>query len=131
MSHMAPSQRPPLTAEAIAAHRDDAGVSVTVLRGELDRVRTSPVVLNRGVREAVLAAVADGRLSLSEIAIRCGRIKRNAKGRESGETSWLTRRIGVAPEAGKNDPTPWVHKSGVGVDRAMWPGARAGRDGLG
>jgi hypothetical protein len=112
-----------LTAEAIAGHRDDPTISVTVLRGELDRVCSSPVVLNRGLREAVLAAIADGRLSLSEIAIRCGRVKRNAKGKQSGETSWLTRRIGLSPESGKSDPTPWIHtdvlaliaRSGLGV----------------
>jgi hypothetical protein len=112
-----------LTAEAIAAHLADPSVSVTVLRGELERVRASPVVLNRGLREAVLAALSDGRLSLSEIAIRCGRVKRSAKGTESGETSWLARRIGMVPSSGDDAPTPWVHsdvlaliaRSGLGV----------------
>jgi hypothetical protein len=112
-----------LTVEAIAAHSADPSVSVTLLRGELQRVCASPVVLNRGLREAVVAALNDGRLSLSEIAIRCGRVKRNAKGTESGETSWLARRIGMLPSSGDHAPTPWVHsdvlaliaRSGLGV----------------
>jgi hypothetical protein len=104
-----------LTSEAITAHCADPSVSVTVLRGELERVCASPVVLNRGLREAVLASLNDGRLSLSEIAIRCGRVKRNAKGRESGETSWLARRIGMLPPSGDHAPTPWVHSDVLGL----------------
>jgi hypothetical protein len=112
-----------LTSQAIAAHSADPRVSVTVLRGELERVYASPVVLNRGLREAVLAALDDGRASLSEIAIRCGRVKRSAKGTESGETSWLARRIGMLPSSGYDAPTRWVHsdvlaliaRSGLGV----------------
>jgi hypothetical protein len=112
-----------LTSEAIAAHSADPRVSVTLLRGELERVCASPVVLNRGLREAVLAALNDGWLSLSEIAIRCGRVKRNAKGTESGETSWLARRIGMLPSSSEDAPTPWVHtdvlaliaRSGLGM----------------
>jgi len=68
----------------------------------------SPIVLNRGLREAVLAAVKGGGLSMSEIAMRCGRSKRDANGSESGETSWLARRIGILPEGGQQTPTPWV-----------------------
>jgi hypothetical protein len=56
----------------------------------------------------VLAAVEERGVSMSEIAIRCGRVKRDANGTASGETSWLARRIGMLPEGGKSAPTPWV-----------------------
>ncbi len=69
---------------------------------------TSHVVLNRGLRESVLAAVEERGLTMSEIAIRCGRFKRDANGAERGETSWLGRRIGILCESGKSAPTPWV-----------------------
>jgi hypothetical protein len=97
-----------LTVEALCAHHRDSRVSTAVLRAELKRITASPVVLNRGLREAVLAAINDGGLSMSEVAIRCGRSKRGERGCESGETSWLARRIGILPEGGKNAPTPWV-----------------------
>jgi hypothetical protein len=111
------------TVHALARHRGDAQVSTTTLRAELGRVLDSPIVLNRGLREAVLGAVEREQLSLSEIAIRCGRIKRDRNGKESGETSWLARRLGLLPEGGQLTPTPWVHsdvlaliaRDGVGV----------------
>ena len=84
-------------------------MSSTVLRTELARVLRSPIVLNRGVREAVLARVGRGETTMSEIAIRCGRLKKDPKGHRSGETSWLARRIGLLPEGGHRTPTPWVH----------------------
>jgi hypothetical protein len=68
----------------------------------------SHIVLNRGLREAVVDAVTCNAVTLSEIAIRCGRIKREENGKESGETSWLARRIGLLPEGGHEAPTPWV-----------------------
>jgi hypothetical protein len=83
------------------------GVSLVLLRCELDRLLCSPFVLNRGLRQAVAAAAAVG-VSRSEIALRCGRVKRDERGRESGETSWLARRIGEMPEAGASAATPWV-----------------------
>jgi len=46
---------------------------------------------------------------MSEIAIRCGRLKRDRKGNESGETSWLARRLGLLPEGGQSTTTPWIH----------------------
>jgi hypothetical protein len=98
-----------LTTQAILASRLDQTVSTTVLQAELQRMALSPVVLNRGLREAVLAALANDRLTLSEIAIRCGRCKRDARGRESGETSWLARRIGTLAEHGCGSPTPWIY----------------------
>lgn len=97
-----------LTVHAIALYEDDASVSVCRLRAELQRLDASPIVLNRRLREAVLRRAADGD-SLSEIALRCGRIKRQSDGQISGETSWLSRRIGALPEGGRRDPTPWVH----------------------
>jgi hypothetical protein len=66
-------------------------------------------VLNRRLREAVQSRLARGELTMSEIAIRCGRVKRDRRGNISGETSWLARRIGQLPEGGEDHPTPWVH----------------------
>ena len=97
-----------LTARALARHRETA-VSVVVLRAELRRIDASRIVLNRRLRRAVLDAMRTEGLSLSEIAFRCGRIKRDSKGNASGETSWLSRRVGISPESGGGEPTPWIH----------------------
>jgi hypothetical protein len=112
-----------LTVAALARHCDDPSVSTSVLRSELERVDASRIVLNRGLRQAVLAALERDGLSMSEIAIRCGRVKRDARGKLSGETSWLARRVGLLPEGGSSRPTPWVHsevlaliaRSGLGI----------------
>ncbi len=98
-----------LTLRALAGHGADTGLSTTVLRAELERVLESPIVLNRRLREVTLSTVASQELSMSEIAIRCGRVKRDSKGNVSGETSWLARRLGLLPEGGHTAPTPWVH----------------------
>ena len=112
-----------LTARAVSRHRGDGAISTTVLRAELRRVQNSPILLNRRLREVLLEHMDREQLSLSEIAIRCGRVKRDCRGKESGETSWLARRLGLLPEAGKSTPTPWIHsdvlaliaRSGLGV----------------
>jgi hypothetical protein len=75
----------------------------------LERVQHSPIVLNRRLRETVLATIEQQQLSMSEIAIRCGRVKHDHAGNESGETSWLARRLGILPEGGRDTPTPWIH----------------------
>jgi hypothetical protein len=111
-----------LTARALAFHEHVDDVSVTVLRAELRRVQQSPIVLNRGLREAVLDAVERRGQSMSEIAMCCGRIKRDAAGNESGETSWLARRLGLLPEGGRKQATPWIHSDVL---------ALIARDGLG
>lgn len=98
-----------ITATAIDAHRHDPSVSIEALRLELQRLANSSTVLNRGLREAVQARVQAGQVSMSEIAIRCGRVKRHPGGQLSGETSWLARRIGVKAEVPGQPPTPWVH----------------------
>jgi len=98
-----------LTRRALATHRGDSEVSTAVLRVELARVQESPIVLNRKLREVVLATIDRQGVSMSEIAIRCGRVKRDFRGNESGETSWLARRLGILPEGGKDTPTPWIH----------------------
>ena len=98
-----------LTAAAVAAGGCDSGFSVAVLRAELERIGRSRIVLNRGLREAVLRAMAQEGLSMSCIALRCGRVKRDRRGNLSGETSWLARRLGLAPEGGEKRPTPWIH----------------------
>jgi hypothetical protein len=111
-----------LTRQALAMYRDDANISTAVLRGELERLHASPIVLNRKLRQAVLVAIDRHELTLSEIAIRCGRVKRDAKGNASGETSWLARRVGILPESGASRPTAWVHSDVL---------ALIARDGLG
>jgi hypothetical protein len=104
-----------LTRSALALHDADAAVSVTVLRAEFERVLASPIVLNRGLRGAVLATITREELSMSEIAARCGRVKRDSRGNESGETSWLARRLGMLPEGGQESPTPWIHSDVLGL----------------
>jgi len=104
-----------LTLWAIALHGSGGESSTTVLRAELARVQNSPIVLNRRLREVVLATIARQELSMSEIAIRCGRVKRDRKGNESGETSWLARRLGLLPEGGHSTPTPWIHSDVLGL----------------
>jgi hypothetical protein len=98
-----------LTLAALRFYRMRPDVSGAALRTELQRLRESPIVLNRKLRQAVLAAGELQGLSLSEIALRCGRVKRSAKGCISGETSWVARRIGILPESGTGRLTPWVH----------------------
>ena len=98
-----------LTHRALALHRDNDEVSIAVLRAECARMDASKIVLNRGLRRAVLAVATTQGLTMSEIAMRCGRVKHDSRGNESGETSWLARRLGIAPEGGKSAPTPWIH----------------------
>ncbi len=98
-----------MTRVALERHEGDPTISTTLLRTELGRVLDSPIVLNRRLREAVLARVSRGEASLSEIAMRCGRLKHDPRGRTTGETSWLARRVGLLPEGGQRAPTRWVH----------------------
>lgn len=100
----------PARALTIAALADPAGeTSQSVLRAELTRLDESRVVLNRGLRDAVARAIERKELTMSEIAMRCGRVKRDLHGKKSGETSWLARRIGLMPDGGRCAATPWVH----------------------
>jgi hypothetical protein len=113
-----------VTIDAIARHNEREGISLTTLRAELERIDASRIVLNRGLREAVQAAVCTQSLSMSQIALRCGRVKRDARGNRSGETSWLARRIGLLAEGGGSTVTPWIHsdvlaliaRSGLGIE---------------
>jgi hypothetical protein len=119
------SYEPALTIshKVLARHEEDPDISVSKLRVETQRVCGSRIVLNRGLREATLDITKASGLSMSEIATRCGRVKRDARGNVSGETSWLSRRLGLAPEGGKSHPTPWIHsdvlaliaRSGLGI----------------
>jgi hypothetical protein len=112
-----------MTIQALSLYSATGEVSTTVLRAELTRVQESPIVLNRRLREVVLATIERNELSMSEIALRCERVKRDRRGNESGETSWLARRLGILPEGGRNTTTPWIHsdvlaliaRSGLGV----------------
>jgi hypothetical protein len=97
---------------------------VYVLGRELDQLERSPLVLNRALRETVQRLVRGGELTLSCIAARCGRGKCSATGLRIGDTTWLQRRLGVLPEHGSSDPTPWIHtdvlaliaREGLGVE---------------
>jgi len=111
-----------VTRAAIERFRADRHVSVATLSVELRRVQSSPIVLNRLLREAVLEAVAEHGISLSAIAMACGRVKRDERGNGSGETSWLARRVGLLPAAPGGRPNPWVHSDTL---------ALIARDGLG
>ncbi len=99
---------PALSMTELALARPAAQMSLQRLHGELARLRRSPIVLNRALREAVARRLGEGS-SLSEIALRCGRVKVDARGNRSGETSWLARRIGRLPESCQPRPTPWIH----------------------
>jgi hypothetical protein len=113
-----------LTRSALRSHAGSKTVSSTVVRQEHARLCASPIVLNRRLREVVLATVERGEPTMSAIAVRCGRVKRDRRGNISGETSWLARRIGLLPEGGALEPTPWVHtdvlaliaRVGLGID---------------
>jgi hypothetical protein len=113
-----------LSLAAVARHRRTAGVAITTLGTELRRLGGSRIVLNRLLREAVLEAIRAQELSMSAIALRCGRVKRGGGGNVSGETSWLARRIGLSPGGGEAAPTPWIHsdvlaliaRRGLGID---------------
>jgi hypothetical protein len=98
-----------ITRAAVARYRNDRGISVSTLSVELRRIESSPIVLNRRLREAVLDAVRDHGTSFSAIAMSCGRIKRDHRGNGSGETSWLARRVGLLPSSPGGGPNPWVH----------------------
>jgi hypothetical protein len=100
-----------LTVRALDRHRGDLRISTYTLGAELGRLDASRIVLNRGLREAVVEAIASGTLSMSEITVRCGRLKRGSGGTAAGgDTSWLARRVGLMPEGGRGGrPTPWVH----------------------
>jgi len=98
-----------MTRGALARHRCERTVSTSVLRGELNRVCASRIVLNRGLREAVQGSTETPGVSLSEIAMRCGRVKHDRRGNISGEASWLCRRLGLVPESGERLCTPWIH----------------------
>ena len=111
-----------LTSRAVSLHRDSSEVSIALLRAEFVRTQESPIVLNWALRAAVVDAVERRGQSMSEIAMRCGRIKRDSAGNASGETSWLARRLGLLPEGGRRKPTPWIHSDVL---------ALIARDGLG
>ncbi len=111
-----------LTRAAVSTLRRHREVSIATLGLELRRLEASPIVLNRRLREAVLEAVRERGVSLSAIAIACGRMKRDARGNGSGETSWLARRIGLAAEGATGPRNPWVHTDTL---------ALIARDGLG
>jgi hypothetical protein len=113
-----------LSRAAVAQHRRTPGVTITTLGTELRRLGGSRIVLNRLLREAVLETIRAHGLSMSAIALRCGRVKRDGRGNVSGETSWLARRIGLLPAGGDTVPTPWIHsdvlaliaRRGLGID---------------
>ncbi len=90
-------------------HRRDPEVSVEVLRTELERLRESPIVLNRKLRQAVLAAIERQGLSMSEIAHRCGRIKRDAQGQLERRDELAGPPRGSSSRERHDAQSPWVH----------------------
>ena len=98
-----------VTAAAVERHRRDQSVSVANLGLELRRLNASPIVLYRRLREAVLDASLRRGVSLSASALACGRAKLDCRGRHSGETSWLARRVGLLSDDAARRPNPWVH----------------------
>ncbi len=98
---------PALSFTAAVIEQHSRGVAALAV--ELRRFATTGLTLNRRLRETVERHVARGEASMSEIAVRCGRVRHDSKGKESGETSWLARRLGIAPEGGESTPTPWIH----------------------
>jgi hypothetical protein len=104
-----------LTEQALSRYRDDPRVLQARLSSEFERLCTSPIVLNGGLREAVLHAIERQGTSMSEIALRCGIVKRDRHGNPSGETSWLARRVGLMPEGGALSITPWIHSEVLAV----------------
>ncbi|HLI31160.1 MAG TPA: hypothetical protein VKU89_00270 [Solirubrobacteraceae bacterium] len=112
------------TRSAVALAAGAGEPAARYLQRELASIERSPYVLNRALREAVLGAVARGELTLGEIALRCGHVKRELGGAPGGETSWLARRIGLAPERAGGRRSPWIHsdllaliaRCGLGVD---------------
>jgi hypothetical protein len=107
-----------------ALDRSPRDATTQLLARELRALERSPLVLNRALREAVHRRVRSGELSLSCIAARCGRGKRRATALRIGDTTWLQRRLGALPEAGRSEPTPWIHtdvlaliaRQGLGVE---------------
>jgi single-strand DNA-binding protein len=108
-----------LSIRALALHDCDPEVSTTVLRAELTRVQNSPIVLNRCLREAVLASTDRQQLSMSEIALRCGRVKRDSDGEYTERPNYFDVSVYGAP--GENVGT-YMHKgSRVAIDgRLDW-----------
>jgi hypothetical protein len=106
-----------LTQQALADVRSErpSSISCARLEVELERLASSPIVLNRGLREAVLETIRMRGVSMSEVASRCGMVKCDRRGRLSGETSWLARRVGLMPEGGGRTATPWVHSDVLGL----------------
>ena len=118
-----------LTSKALALHRADPEVSTATLRTEQARVERSEIVLNRGLRRAALAAAATQDLSMSEIAMRCGKIRCDAKGQGK-------RRDQLAgPASGARAGRRWWHAHAVdphrraGADRAPRSGSQPARGG--
>jgi hypothetical protein len=112
-----------ITAAVLAATHPER-CHTSDVRKELRLVRETSIVLNRLLRETVLQRVTAGE-SMSEIAMRCGRVKKDQRdGRVAGETSWLARRIGLRPDSTTKRPTPWMHidvlaliaREGLGID---------------
>ena len=126
---------PVRTLTRAALRRAPTRSEVHALARELDQLERSPLVLNRALREAVHQRVRSGELSLSCIAARCGRGKHSSTGLRIGDTTWLQRRLGVLPEHGSSEPTPWIHTDvwrsspatgwASSPGRSSWPNAPA------
>lgn len=105
---------------AITAHVVDSDPRACALERELESLRNSALVLNRRLRERLLAAVGRGEVTMSEVAMRCGHVKRDRDGNECGETNWPARRVGLMPDGCDHAPSPWIHSRVLGeIARAL------------
>jgi hypothetical protein len=113
-----------LTRQAISNVASDPTLSCSVLCAQLRCIEKGRVVLNRRLREAVHDAVDQRELTLSEIAISCGRLRRRSQDCSRPDTTWVRRRIGDACDTTTGRPTAWVSsdvlaliaREGLGVD---------------
>lgn len=102
-----------LTAVAVAN-----GERMGTVANELREQCNTPIVLVRRLREVALEVMAAKGLTLSDVAVGCGRVRRNG----SAETTWLKRRLGIDSEPRGSAPSRWIHTDVL---------ALIARDGLG
>jgi hypothetical protein len=92
------------TRTAISVHHEPR---CRKIEKELDRVMNSPMRLNRRLRTLVLDAIDNGD-SFSDIAAKCGVMKRTKTGGWCGDSSWVARRVGIRAERGRD--IKWVRE---------------------
>jgi hypothetical protein len=69
-------------------------------------------------RDYCLRRISEGH-SWSELAMRCGAIQRDRKGNQSGDTTWLKRRLGLMAESGGRPTTGLTYPAAVRLARGL------------